>query len=280
MKSRKSLPVFGLLGSVIAFAQLPELPGFDVASVKPNKSGGVGGVRTTPGRIIGINTTAKMLIQEAFNVRSYQVFGGPGWLESDRFDLEAKAMGNVSEDQLRPMLQRLLAERFKLAVHRDAKEMQVSVITVAKSGFKLHELKPGELGPVRTPPKEGAAGIIFRTGSISDLADLLSGPMRQPVLDRTGLKGKYVVDIAWGADEDVFTAFQEQLGLEFESQKSADRAPHHRSHRETGPELTPRRANPGGKSLVYTLEWNLPPLPPRLPRAWENGRRRSRTSMR
>jgi uncharacterized protein (TIGR03435 family) len=218
--ARVAVSCAALLGSVIAFAQLPELPGFDVASVKPNKSGGAGGVRTTPGRIVGINTTAKMLIREAFNVRSYQISGGPGWLESDRFDLEAKAMGNASEDQLRHMLQRLLAERFKLAMHRDAKEMQVSVITVAKSGFKLHELKPGELGPVRTPPKERVAGMIFRTGSISDLADLLSGPMRRPVLDRTGLKGNYVVDIAWGAGEDVFTAFQDQLGLEFESQKA------------------------------------------------------------
>ncbi len=101
------------------------------------------------------NATARMLLQEAYNIKAYQLSGGPGWSESDRYDIEAKAQGGATEDEMRPMLQRLLAERFKLIVHRQAKEMQVMLITAAKNGFKLHELKPGDPEPAPAPPKEG-----------------------------------------------------------------------------------------------------------------------------
>lgn len=164
------------------------------------------------------NATAKMLLLEAYDIKAYQLSGGPGWSESDRYDIEAKAQGGATEDEMRPMLQRLLAERFKLTVHRETKEMQVYIITVAKNSFKLHELKPG--GPAPAPPKEGAVGTIVRTGPISDLAAILTGPMGVPALDRSGLQGKYFFDVAWGPDEDMVTAVQEKLGLRLESQKA------------------------------------------------------------
>jgi uncharacterized protein (TIGR03435 family) len=218
----RSLVLAAAAASALAQPPPSTHPEFDAASIKPNKSGArAGGVRAMPGRIVGSNATAKMLLQEAFNVKSYQVSGGPGWIESDRFDIEAKAEGGVTEDQLRPMLQRLLAERFKLVVHRETKEMQVSALMVAKSGFKPHELKPGDPLPVPPPPpKEGAGGFIFVPGAISDLAAILSTPVGMPVLDKTGLQGKYLFNIAWAQDEDMVTAVLEQLGLKFESQKS------------------------------------------------------------
>jgi uncharacterized protein (TIGR03435 family) len=122
MAHREAVLVFALLGSVLALAQAP--PSFDAASIRPNNSGArAGGVRALPGRIVATNATAKMLIQEAYDVRSYQVSGGPGWIESDRFDVEAKAGSGAqggatqvgaTEDELRPMLQGLLVPALDL----------------------------------------------------------------------------------------------------------------------------------------------------------------------
>jgi len=219
MTSAPKLLLLGLLSSAIVGAQAPS--SFDAASIKPNNSGArAGGVRSTPGRMVASNATARMLLQEAYNVKAYQLSGGPGWSESDRYDVEAKANAGDTEDEMRSMLQRLLAERFKLTVHRETKEMQVYIIAVAKSGFKLHELKPGDPAPAPAPPKEGAVGTIVRTGPISDLAAILTGPMGVPVLDRSGLQGKYFFDVAWGPDQDMVTAVQEKLGLRLESQKA------------------------------------------------------------
>jgi uncharacterized protein (TIGR03435 family) len=217
----RSLLVAAAAMSMLAQPQSPVRPEFDAASIKPNKSGErAGGVRATPGRIVGSNATARMLLQEAFDVKSYQISGGPGWVESDRFDVEAKAGFDATEDQLRPMLQRLLAERFKLVAHRETKEMPVSAIVVVKNGFKLHELKPGEPLPAPPPPKEGTIGMVVRTGTISDLAAILSGAIGRPVLDKSGLQGRYFFNVTWGSDEDMVTALQEQLGLKLESQRA------------------------------------------------------------
>jgi hypothetical protein len=129
---------------------------FDAASIKPNSGGGGGGrnggiggnppraggggLRFMPGRIVSapIGVTARKIILDAFHLTQYQLSGGPSWLDSDRFDLEAKAEG-ANENQLRLMLQTLLAERFKLVIHREAKEMPVYHLVVGKSGAKLHE---------------------------------------------------------------------------------------------------------------------------------------------
>lgn len=144
---------------------------FDAASIKPNNSGArAGGVRSTPGRVIGVNATAKSLLQWAFNVRGYQISGGPNWLEADGFDVEAKTDGGATENRLRPMLQNLLVERFKLAAHRSTREMQVSALMVAKSGLKAHEVKAGDPAPLPPPPpKEGGGSFIFVTGQMADL---------------------------------------------------------------------------------------------------------------
>jgi uncharacterized protein (TIGR03435 family) len=82
-------------------------------------------------------------------VKSYQISGGPSWLESDRFDVEAKAEAGGTEDEMRPMLQALRAARFKLLIHRETKETGGSALMIAKGGFKLCELKPGD--PVQCP---------------------------------------------------------------------------------------------------------------------------------
>lgn len=227
---RRSPPGLYLVSSIIAAFSAPlsgqalEAVGsaaFEAASVKSNNSGArAGSVRATPGRMAGSNASVKMLLQEAFNVNSYQISGGPSWLDSDRFDVEAKAEGGRTEDQMRPMLQNILAERFKLLVHRETKEMQVSALMIAKGGFKLHELKAGEPASVPPPPREDAAGMIVRTGPVSDLAAILTGAVGVPVIDETGLRGRYLFNVVWGPGEDMVTVILEQLGLKFETQKA------------------------------------------------------------
>lgn len=87
------------------------------------------------------------MILEAYHLSQYQLSGGPRWLESERYSIEAKADSPANEDQLRSMLQTLLRQRFQLTVHRDSRQMQVYALTVNKSGLKLLELQEGEPMP-------------------------------------------------------------------------------------------------------------------------------------
>jgi uncharacterized protein (TIGR03435 family) len=208
---------------------------FDVASIKPysgggggGRNGGIGGnppraggggLRFMPGRIVSapIGVTARKMILDSFHLTQYQLSGGPSWLDSDRFDLEAKAEG-ANENQLRLMLQTLLAERFKLVIHREAKEMPVYHLVVGKSGAKLHEWQEGD--PMPSFGSDGRPKFIDR-GTMQRLADTLSGgpDVGRPVLDKTGLPGIYVFYVVWDEGEEFLPAMQQQLGLKLESQK-------------------------------------------------------------
>ena len=219
-----------------ATALAPVQLAFDAASIKPHtgfggggRNGGAGGgppvgmgggnLRFTPGRVVSgpVGVTARKVILEAFHLTQYQLSGGAGWLDSDRFDLEAKAEG-ANENQLRQMLQALLVERFKLVVHRETKEMPVYALMVGKNGTKLHEWKEGD--PLPAFGSGGHPNNFRDRGTMQRLADVLSGgpAVGRPVLDKTGLKGVYVFYVEWDADEDFLPAMQ-QLGLKLESQK-------------------------------------------------------------
>jgi uncharacterized protein (TIGR03435 family) len=206
---------------------------FDAASIKPNtfsgrgRDGGAGlsppraggALRFTPGRVATAQAgvTVRKMILEAFHLTQYQLSGGPGWLDSDRFDLEAKAEG-ANQNQLRQMLQTLLADRFRLVVHHETKETPVYALVVAKNGPRFHEWKEGDTMP-RFDSDDRPKYIDRRT--MQHLADVLtSGPdAGRPVLDRTGLKGVYVFYVAWDEGEDFLPAMQQQLGLKLEPQR-------------------------------------------------------------
>jgi uncharacterized protein (TIGR03435 family) len=223
----------------LATQQPAEKPlSFEVASIKAStfaprgsaRNGGAGGgapaartggpgLRFLPGRVASgpMGVTAWRMILDAYRLTPYQLTGGPAWLESDRFDVEARAE-SANEDQLRQMLRTLLAERFQLAVHRESKETPVYVLIVAKSGSKLHEWKPGD--PL---PDFGAGGYAnnFRdTGNIQRLIDTLSVTAARPVQDQTGLKGNYLFYAGWDEDGDLISAMPEQMGLKLEPQKA------------------------------------------------------------
>lgn len=212
-------------------------PAFDVASVRPSQHA-VGPdynnqLTYTPGEFTAKNVTVKRLIAEAYRLQLDQI-QGPGWLDQNEYEVEARADGGASREQMAAMLRSLLAERFKLKEHSETREMRVYALVVGNSGAKIHPLKGGET--VRPE-----AGFHFH-GDLRQLADLLavqlSIPAPQnpnvpsrasglpiPVLDETGLPGIYdlSVNIRPEMGTDMLTAWQrvldDQLGLKLESRK-------------------------------------------------------------
>jgi uncharacterized protein (TIGR03435 family) len=198
------------------------------------------------GRVSAKATTLKGLIETAYAVKARQISGGPSWLDSERYDIEAKAPSDVPwEPQIRFMLQTLLFERFNLRIHVEARESPIYTLGVGKNGPKLKKAEEGACVP---GPNGQCGGFVTRIGQItgrkaliSQLADALSGIMDRPVVDMTGLTGLYDdVKLEWVPDENqfrdwgvgafsrlvsdpfgpsLFAALQEQLGLRLESNK-------------------------------------------------------------
>jgi uncharacterized protein (TIGR03435 family) len=210
---------------------------FEVASIRPHK-GMYTVVRVS---ISGPKVTIEAygltgLIMDAYRLNgSYQISGGPSWMDSDsdRFDIVANAPGEGTPtgDDVRRMLQSLLADRFQLKLHRETKERPVYALVVAKSGPKLKESAPDKefstsVGGVRT------AQLTMTKATMEQFAVQLStGGLDRPVIDKTGLAGRYDITLNWipeyagppAPDSNgvgVFTAVQEELGLKLEPQKA------------------------------------------------------------
>jgi uncharacterized protein (TIGR03435 family) len=243
----RKLLVLLLAAAGTAAAAPQETASFEVASIKPNVSGaGNRTVRPSPGRLSIFNLTLKDLITFAYQVRDFQVSGGPGWINSDQYDIEAKAEGNPSQDQMRLMLQALLQDRFKLALHHDTKELPIYELTVAKGGLKLQPLKPGDciVFDRDHPPAPGQKSSAYcgnlsngrgsfdaSNASMADIARMFSFQLGRVVVDKTGITGEFPVHLKFAPDEvagvpppadagpSFFTAVQEQLGLKVESAK-------------------------------------------------------------
>jgi len=219
----------GLLFLSAAMAQ----PVFDAASVRANQFGkGQESIQANPGSLNMRNVSLKTVIRWAYHVMDHQI-SGPDWLGHQRFDIVAKAPTPAPEAELRIMLQALLAERFKLTVHRETKELQAYVLVVAKGGIKFHESKEeGELD-VGPPPDKNHRTLNFKRVPASQFLEMLSQALHAPVINNTGLEGRYdaTIDIgkyiADAAPKDrpfdpvplIVTALQEELGLKLESKK-------------------------------------------------------------
>jgi uncharacterized protein (TIGR03435 family) len=269
---------------------------YEVASFKAIKPGNAGGpirigIGYPPDGFNGSNITIQMLITQAYGIQPYQLSGGPDWLNSERFDVDAKmdpatadALSKLTPDDRnetrRRMMQALLADRLKLTVRRDTKELPVYNLVIGKNGSKLKETKPDDTATA--PPPGGAPGapganaprdstsvsvagggggrggpgtVMFggRGGEqsinangvpIATLIRMLGTPLGRPVIDKTGLTGRYDIALKWTPDDNqsvsplgggpdggipaapsdasgpsLFTAIQEQLGLKLESAK-------------------------------------------------------------
>jgi uncharacterized protein (TIGR03435 family) len=190
---------------------------------------GSSGIPTGHGRLTGNHVTLKRCIMGAYGVGPNQVAGGPPWLDLDRFEIAAKADQPVGDRTLMAMLQTLLAERFKLAIHRETRTLEALVLEVAKSGPRLEKAEDGES---KTDSSRGR--IDARVITMTRFAEVLSRQMDVPVVNQTGLDGAFNLKLEWYPDSDkpvkpgeipadnrpsIFTALQ-QLGLRLQSRKT------------------------------------------------------------
>jgi uncharacterized protein (TIGR03435 family) len=293
-----------------AWAQTAEnSPAFEVASVKPAAPitdnrimvmlrGGPGS--PDPGQITYTNVTVKNVLTQAYGVKSFQI-SGPSWLDSERYDIVAKVPRGATKAEFMVMLQNLLAERFKLTLHREKKDLSMYALVVGKNGPKMKEsvedpapeegdapkaggpaaddamaaavmrqLKMARDGIPVLPPGSGGRGTVsMMMGSgnarmtatkqtMASMAEMLSNQLDLPVVDMTGLTGKYDYRLSYapeggigfrpppgigppppaapppgeggpgmpmagapdgGSSPNLFTALQEQLGLKLEQRK-------------------------------------------------------------
>jgi uncharacterized protein (TIGR03435 family) len=226
-----------LLLAALAFlpvaAQQPETApreSFEVASVKPNKSGdrAVRIMIAPGGRFRANNVTLKMLIGMAYRVQPFQISGDSGWMDSDRFDIEAKPPEGFAQPPMNPedpafqradevrrrMVQSLLADRFHLQVHRETKEMPVYALVIGKNGSKLKPSAPpppdadapgpkGPMGPGRRfqGMRMGRGELEAQSAAVAFLAQSLSNALGRTVIDETGLKGTFDFTLKWTPDE-------------------------------------------------------------------------------
>ena len=210
---------------------------FEVASIKPNQSGKLAlqGFSYLPGgRFTATNATLVDVIVRVYPTRRIQMQGGPGWIDSERFDFMAKAdaaEGEIKDEQWTQMVQMLLEDRFKLAFHTETREMQVLALMAGKGASKLQAAKDGG----ETGASAGERGqIVFRRMPIVGLVNTLANILHTPVVDRTGITGFYdftldpnqfaPTDGAEGNRKESFgdllvTAVREQLGLHLEKQR-------------------------------------------------------------
>lgn len=224
-------------------------PSFEVASVKPNTSTSAGqSGRSFKGSVTLINMPLRLIIANAFDARPANVLGGPEWVDTDRFDINARAPENATDDRLNLMLRNLLLERFRLVARTETREQPVYALVLARDDARLGpNLRPSTecvKGAVPSPkpapsPAQYPCGVRMSASPttvsiqggatpMSSLARALDGTGGRQVIDRTGLSATFNFDFRYGQGDlqastgagndlpTVFTALQEQLGLKLE----------------------------------------------------------------
>jgi uncharacterized protein (TIGR03435 family) len=230
----------GSQGSAL-FAQADPDPAFEVATIKLHPAGDPGRAFQVKGRLFTtFNTSVVDLMTFAYGLHPRQITGRPSWISSDKFDVAGEPDGNgqPSDEQWKRMVQKLLADRFQRTVHYEQKELPVYAIVIAKNGPKLTKS-----ADPNGPPNlffRGLGMLPARNATVADLADVLQrAVLDRPVVDKTGLTGRWDFVLTWTPDEtqfaslgfhprpgpdssaspDLFTAIRQQLGLTLESDK-------------------------------------------------------------
>ena len=212
---------------------------FEVASIRPNTDGGNTSQRALPnGTLTLTNNTARNIIRTAYGLQGSQIMGGPAWLDNERFDVVAKAAAPFNQTEGQAMLRVLLAERFGLVAHLEARDMPVFLMRVANSAAPGAHLRPSVVDCIKQPicvlNVRFAAGSITGIGvSMPQLARNLTGALGRTIVDETGLAGTYDLELTFVPDPSqsvpgaapatvdpdapsLVTALQEQLGLRLE----------------------------------------------------------------
>jgi len=218
------------------FGQTTPTPAFEAVSIKPSKAeaGSSSGIPTRIGSISARNVTLKRCIRGAYDVQESRIVGGPKWVDDDRYDIEAKASGPAGDRDLMAMLQSLLSERFKLAFHRETREVPGYALVVGKGGFKAKRSQPD----AESRSNSSRVAIDCEACATRQLAQKLSEVIHLPVADSTGVEGEFDFELKWKPDDmqakppsagdkpadlasgpSIFEALQEQLGLKLEARK-------------------------------------------------------------
>jgi uncharacterized protein (TIGR03435 family) len=247
---KKKVGLFATIAVVAALAQTP--PAFEVASVKPRKNGdGFNAFGCSPnGRFVSGGPLREVLLW-AFAIKPYQLVGLPDWdprMMRDTtglYAIEGRASGPVTEDVCMFMVQSLLRDRFKMAVHHESREMPVYALVVGKKGLKTRKASDSDTTPgINVKVMGNPLGVPAGTPkdykpptgwSMANLADFLGiAQLGRPVIDRTGLEGLYRISLDFsisfpqqpdfvppqGFGPDIKTALEEQMGLTLESAKA------------------------------------------------------------
>jgi len=242
MKPLVVIAIYLLAAFALSAQTAPPGPAFEVATIKPVESSPKSAryiFMQGPHRFVEKDYTLKLLIAAAYNLNPKAVAGGPAWIESDHFDILALTPGEAqpSHEQQMAMLRTLLADRFKLAFHREPNDFSIYALEIAKGGAKL---KPSTAAATDQPALISTVYpqrilLPARNASMSDFVSVMQRAiLDRPVVDKTGLTGRYDFDLEWAPDEsqfggdvgaassDVnippfFTAIQQQLGLRLEA---------------------------------------------------------------
>jgi uncharacterized protein (TIGR03435 family) len=231
-------------------------PTFEVATIKRNTSGSEAArFSGQTGRVTITNNPLRNIIRNAWGLQGFQIVGGPEWMNTERWDIVAKAEGNPQGPQMLAMLQNLLADRFKLVTHRETRDMPIYALVFSRAdrsfGPKLHASETDCLKEMTTavargggPPLDGKVLCGMRT--LNGHIEMNAAPMRnfarnlspiagRSVVDKTELAGNFDADLTWTPDASLgppsdtappandgaslFTAIQEQLGLKLDAQR-------------------------------------------------------------
>ena len=219
---------------------------FEVASIKLNTTGDAGWLLSPPrrGRERIVNLELRKIIASSFRTQDKLIVGGPSWIDSARYDIDAKAAEDVTDVGVWEMMRSLLAERFHLTYHLETREMMVYSLSVDRTGHKLGDPRQGlcgdaikageECGAIKFPPY----GVAIDNAPIGALTAVLARRLQNlPVVDDTGLTGRYDALVRWRPDEmkpeefealpiadrppdmSLFEAFEKQAGLKLEARK-------------------------------------------------------------
>jgi uncharacterized protein (TIGR03435 family) len=219
-------------------------PGFDAVSIRasaPDARGG--GFNLSPGRLTAKNRNLKDLVAFAYHLHDYQLSGGPGWTDTERYEIVATFPATTTDEQRARMMQAMLADRFSLVIRRDSKEISGYALVAGKYGPKLHVADGSEHGMMLGRDQAtGQRTLTANSAKLADLASILADLLNRPVEDKTQLAGIFDFKMEWtpgsvgeglmkeAAEKQeppadgqtgpsIFTALQESLGLKLETRK-------------------------------------------------------------
>ena len=230
---RVSITLLGAVCAAVAYAQDPPVhPAFAAAAIRLDPNADGADVDKHPG-FVRAQMTLKDYVAYAYNLRSFQVTGGPKWIDADHYAIEAKLdqPTPATTAQIRDAMQTLLAERFGLKFHRETKEAQGYALVAAKDGLKL--MPDAESGPSgMTSTGYARRNLEATRASMDRLAGFLANELQRPVLDQTQALGVYTFTLRWVREDlkreseakselpSLPTALQEKLGLRLEPRKT------------------------------------------------------------